>query len=43
MKQNAKIQDLTPMIKYLFWWAPEKEMREELQELSGTEKKPVMP
>lgn len=27
MKQNAKTQDLiTPMIKYLFWWVPEKEI-----------------
>ena len=26
MKQTAKIQDLTPMIKRLFWWVPEKEM-----------------
>ena len=30
MKQNAKIQDLTPMmtpmIKHLFWWVPEKEI-----------------
>jgi hypothetical protein len=27
MKQNAKTQDLiTPMIKRLFWWVPEKEI-----------------
>jgi hypothetical protein len=23
--QNAKIQDLTPIIEHLFWWVPEKE------------------
>lgn len=24
--ENAKIKDLTPIIKHLFWWVPEKEM-----------------
>ena len=24
--QNAKFKDLTPVIKHLFWWVPEKEI-----------------
>ena len=26
MQHNATIQNLIPMIKYLFWWVPEKEI-----------------